>query len=142
MQFSNASDLQYLYLTNVLYYHLSLNTSTPTAGACPQETPYRSAAGGSDAGRVVCVGSGGNRSAEIIWSNDKLRILGDAVLSNDPYGSGLVASFQSRAGRSSGQNRSRPTCLPPVPCSVACPTPAVVSAVAGPRAGQASRFDV
>ncbi len=117
-QWKNVADMNVFYQAVVADFNVQPNSIQLQNGqltVCPAERGYQVAA---FTGRFVCQTVSSDQSAEIYWTNEKLRILGDASLKPDPGGSRLYAWWNADSGGliggSSGPGSSTPGRVPVV----------------------------
>jgi hypothetical protein len=95
-QWKNAADMNAYYRAVVAGYNIQLNAAVAGQATCPLESA--STAGGAIVGRVVCQPSMSKQPAEIVWTTDSLKILGDALVTTDPDGSLLNTWWKGDSG--------------------------------------------
>jgi hypothetical protein len=101
-QWKNAADMNAFYQAVVADFNVAPNSIHLQNGqmtACPTEMGY---AVGASTGRVVCQHMNSDNSAELYWTNETLKIVGDASLKPDPAGSLLYAWWNADSGGLSG----------------------------------------
>jgi hypothetical protein len=131
-QWKKAVDMNAFYRAVVADFNVEPNSTHSQNGqptACPTERAYQS---GAFTGRFVCQHMNSDDSAELYWTNEELRIIGDASLKPDPDGSrlyawwnadsgGLIAASSSTAS-SSPPGTSRPSQRKPKSSGIPVPT--------------------
>ena len=95
-QWKNAADMNAYYKAVVAGYNIQPNAAVASPATCPLESTSR--ASGTAVGRVVCQPSVSKQPAEIVWTTDSLKILGDALVTTDPDGSLLNTWWKADSG--------------------------------------------
>ena len=93
-QWKNVADMNALYQAAVADFNIQPNSGAQAT--CPFEST--STVGGTPVGRAVCQPALPGLSAEIYWTTDSLKIMGDALLKTDPDGSLLTTWWKGDSG--------------------------------------------
>jgi hypothetical protein len=100
-QWKNLADMNAYYNATVAGYGIQPETRAAAPAVCPLEST--STAGTTVVrvvGRVVCQPSVAKNPAEIVWTTNPLKILGDAFVTTDPDGSLLNTWWKADSGPS------------------------------------------
>jgi hypothetical protein len=90
-QWKNAADMKSYYFASVVGFNLTPNQGAAGQTTCPQEGSL--SIKGKHSGRYDCSPADPKHPADFFWTRESLKIMGEALLTNDTNGSALYAWF-------------------------------------------------